>query len=692
MVMILKEQGELRKYSLEGAWTPGHLQGLFMNSPIGVYVVQDNQFRYVNLQFQKDTGYAQEELASLVPTSLVVAEDRPAFRANVIEMLRGHRTAPYEFRVLTKSGETRWVLGAMTAIKYQGRRAALGYYMDITGRRGLEQALRESEEMYRALVENGPNAVAVNVGTNRVFVNRAYLELQGLSDPSQVVGKPLDEFVVPEDRDMVKARTLARQRGDPAPSVYDYRIRRANGEVRTVQTCARATTYKGAPASLAIIRDMTDRRQTEKALRESEAIQRRLAQESEVLARIGRIIVSSVNPEAVFEEFASEVSRLLAFDRLVVLSVGDDGSSRGWVYEATGPNPIVRPSKTIDVSESILGEVMRTRKGVIVQGKTFDEMEARYACLGRLRELGIQSSIEVPLITRNEVVGGMTIRSFIAEAYTDRDMTVAERIAQQIAGAIANEQLYTDLKKAKHVLEEQKAALARSNAELEQFAYVASHDLQEPLRMVSSYVQLLARRYQGKLDSEADEFIAYAVDGANRMQTLLNHLLKYSRVGTQGKPFETVSAVTALQYALDNLKVAIDESGAQVTWDQLPTVLADDTQLVQLLQNLVGNSIKFRGPEPPRVHIAAVDRGMEWEFTVQDNGIGMAPEHLDRIFLIFQRLHTKTEYPGSGIGLAICKKIVERHGGRIWVTSQPGKGATFHFTIPVRAQQQGETQ
>jgi PAS domain S-box-containing protein len=321
--------------------------------------------------------------------------------------------------------------------------------------------------------------------------------------------------------------------------------------------------------------------------------------------------------------------------------------------------------------------------------------------------------------SRDELVG-QRVKNIIPEGFAERliadgTRSAAEALAQQIGTGI---ELYgrqkdgndfpieimlsplesaegilvtaairniTERKRSEDRLVRTVGELKRSNDELEQFAYVASHDLQEPLRMVASYTQLLAQRYKGRLDADADEFIAYAVDGSNRMQALIKDLLAYSRAGTTGKGFHQISSENALKEALTNLRATIQDSGAVVTQDSLPAITMDETQLVQVFQNLVGNAIKYRTSEAPRVHVSAMKNGgKEWIFCVKDNGLGIEPQYFERIFVIFQRLHGREEFKGTGIGLSICKKIVERLGGRIWVESEPEKGSTFCFTIPER--------
>lgn len=250
-----------------------------------------------------------------------------------------------------------------------------------------------------------------------------------------------------------------------------------------------------------------------------------------------------------------------------------------------------------------------------------------------------------------------------------------------IIGTISSGEDITARKKAEERLKLTVEELARSNKELEQFAYIASHDLQEPLRMIASFLQLIEKRYKGKLDKDADEFIAFAVDGARRLQEMITGLLSYSRIETRKGSFEKVNTAEILGKVISNLTIAIEENGAIITSDRLPGIYADEAQFIQLFQNLISNSIKFRGSEQPVIHVSAERKDAEWLFSVRDNGIGIAPEYKDRIFNIFQRLHGR-EYPGVGIGLSVCRRIVERHGGRIWLESEVGKGTSFYFTIP----------
>jgi PAS domain S-box-containing protein len=314
-----------------------------------------------------------------------------------------------------------------------------------------------------------------------------------------------------------------------------------------------------------------------------------------------------------------------------------------------------------------------------------------------MESLGLKTLLMLPLAFQNQVFGLVEIMDDRKERlFNPSELSLAQLLANQAAFALENADLYKqaqeELKERKRLqadLERYTRELKRSNEELQYFAYVASHDLREPLRMITSYLQLLARRYQGKLDQDADEFIHFAVDGAKRMEALIHGLLLYSRVDTRGTELTAVSCGEVVTQVLTNLKIAIEESGARVTYDGLPTILADPNQLNLLFQNLVANAIKYRREEPPEIRITVQNEKTEWIFCVEDNGIGFEPDQSGRVFMIFQRLHTQEEFSGLGIGLAICKKIVERHGGRIWAESLPGHGSRFYFTLPAEAKMAG---
>jgi signal transduction histidine kinase len=302
-----------------------------------------------------------------------------------------------------------------------------------------------------------------------------------------------------------------------------------------------------------------------------------------------------------------------------------------------------------------------------------------------------REGLDIPMILVSGALGDVTAVECIKQGATDYVLKDGlARLPEAVRRALREKQERQLRLQAAEDLARKVDELARSNADLEQFAYVASHDLQEPLRMVAAYTQLLSERYKGKLDENADKFIGYASEGALRMQVLIQDLLAFSRVGRKGTACKEVDCGALLEEVLRNLASAIQESGAVVTHSALPVVWADHTQMLQLFQNLIGNAIRFRGKEPPAISIAAEQAENSWSFRVSDNGIGIAPEYAQSIFVIFQRLHARAEYPGNGIGLAICKKIVELYGGKIWVESQAGQGSTFNFTMPSHLPEQKE--
>jgi len=407
------------------------------------------------------------------------------------------------------------------------------------------------------------------------------------------------------------------------PYSIDNRIITANGEERIVHTDAEITFNEDNISVYArgIVQDITERKKAEEAIRLSNIYNCSLIEASlDPLVTIGHDgKITDVNTST---EFVTGYSR----DELI----GTD-----FVNYFTEPE--------------------KAKKGY---KKVFNE--------------GCVSDYALEIRHRN---GSITPVLYNASVYKDE--------SGEVIGVFAAARDITERKKAEEILKLKLEELARSNAELEQFAYVSSHDLQEPLRMVTSYLQLLQRRYQGNLDDKADKYIHFAVDGAFRMQNLINDLLEFSRVTTRARDPVPMDSEFILDQVLSNLEVFIEENKPTVSHDPLPEVIADSTQLVQVFQNLIINGIKFHSEEAPKIHISAEKKESKWVFSVQDNGIGIDPQYSGKIFEVFKRLHKKEEYPGTGIGLAICKKIVERHGGHIWVESELGKGSTFYFTLPI---------
>jgi signal transduction histidine kinase/PAS domain-containing protein len=396
----------------------------------------------------------------------------------------------------------------------------------------------------------------------------------------------------------------------------------------------------------------------------------RLAAENETLGEIGRIVSSSLDINDVYAGFGEQLRSLIQFDRLSISLVNMDENTFTNAYTIGDKIPGRNPGEVIFLEGTVTNEAVRSRTSMVVQGDPA-EMERRYPNLIRY-----PSVVLAPLIYRGELFGVLNARSLKMNVYEEKDAEMLSRVAAQITPAIANSLLYADIVRAQD-------DLARSNSELEQFAYAASHDLQEPLRTITAYLGLVKERYAAELDETAVEFMDFAIDGAERMQQLISDLLEYSKVGTEGRDLEPVNCSRIMDGVLNSLNEAIKSQKASVECSPLPIINGDEAQLARLFQNLVGNALKFTGEAVPRIQIWAELQGGDWVFSVKDNGIGIAPDYQERIFGMFARLHSRTKYSGTGIGLALCSKIAQRHGGRIWVESEVGHGATFRFNIPV---------
>ncbi len=372
--------------------------------------------------------------------------------------------------------------------------------------------------------------------------------------------------------------------------------------------------------------------------------------------------------------------------QLRVLLVEDDPVDRYLILRELAKGEFDITSEVVQTAEEFRQRVRTNCPDVVLSDYNLGQWRGTEA-LEILREEGL----DIPLILVSGVLGDVTAVECIKQGVTDYVLKDSlARLSVALRGALKDKKAREERQRTQKSLAEKVEELARSNRDLEQFAYVASHDLQEPLRMVAAYTQLLAERYRGKLDDQADKYINYAVDGAARMQSLIHDLLAFSRVGRQETELKNTDCNEVVGDAMKDMQTAITESGAMIHHENLPWLQANSSQLNQVFRNLIGNAIKFHGTETPVVHISAEKHETDWIFSVTDNGIGISPEHAKNIFTIFNRLHTRTEYPGNGIGLSICKKIIERHGGRIEALAREGGGSIFRFTLPVS--RPGETQ
>ncbi|HLO88321.1 MAG TPA: GAF domain-containing protein [Nostocaceae cyanobacterium] len=552
------------------------------------------------------------------------------------------------------------------------------YFQDITEKKKTAAALRESEQRWQlALQGNNDGIWDWNVQNNEVFFSQRWKEMLGYQDDE--ISNHLDDWkqrVHPDDLPWVWQAIEDHLQQKTPFYATEHRVRCKDGSYKWILDRGKAL-WNELGKTVRMVGSHTDI--TERKRAEEELI--RQNKRARLFAEITLKIRESLHVEEILPTAVTEVQKLLQADRVLIFRILADGSG-AVIQEAVLPEwPAILGQNILDpcFREEYIEQYRQGRISSIVD---IDQANIAPCYQDLLQRCQVKANLVVPILVR-ENLWGLIIAHQCAgpRNWTSFEMEILQQLANQIGIGIYQAQLLEQET-------QQSQELARSNAELEQFAYVASHDLQEPLRMVTSYLQLLERRYKDKLDASADKFIAYAVDGAHRMQILIQDLLNYSRVSTRAQPFELVDSHQTLKVAIANLKVAIEESNAIITYDPLPQVIADPTQLTQVWQNLIGNAIKFRGEEVPIIHIGVTNINEEtkqantWLFWVKDNGIGIDPQYTDRIFVIFQRLHNRTRYPGTGIGLAICKKIIERHGGSIWVESELGRGSTFYFTIP----------
>jgi PAS domain S-box-containing protein len=688
----------------------------------------------VNEEFERVFGFTKEEVIGRTSLELGINPDSEGRARLTAELQARGSVRNHELTLVTKSGVPRLFLLNIDMVEIGEENYILQTAQDITERKQAEEALRQREEELREAQRiSHMGSWFWDAKTDVTTRSDELLRIYGFDPATQVMpdfkeqrGRcyPVEEW---ERINAAVEETMETGRG------YELEVKAfRNGE--TIWITTRSEIVRDADGQIiglrGIVQDITERKQAEQALRESEEKYRLISENANDW-------IYWIKPDGHFQYVSASCERLTGFtpqefmeDPHLIIDIlhPEDRNQVGPHLQEMREGQethnldyriLTKTNEVRWISHSCEPVYAEDGKYIGRSGTNRDITERKHA------EEEITSLAKFPTENPNPILrvqndGKLTyandasqellevwaceINGYLAQELRDLITVALKDKLNKSMDVICNDKVYsilfvpiveggyvniygrdiTERKRAEEELHQTLEQLRYSNAELEQFAYVASHDLQEPLRMVSSYMQLLAKRYQGKLDRDADEFIGFAVDGAKRMQTLINDLLTFSRVGTRGRPLVSISCEEVVQEALSNLEISIQESGARITHEELPEVKGDLTQLVQLFQNLLSNAIKFHGSESPCIHVGVRREENNWLFNVCDNGIGIDPKFADRIFVIFQRLHNREAYPGTGIGLAICKRIVQRHGGRIWVESRPGNGATFYFTIPIK--------
>jgi PAS domain S-box-containing protein len=607
-------------------------RGLLEAAPDAMVVVDSRgQIVVLSHQAERQFGYALNELVGQPVTNIIPEGFAERLLADGIrtpaQALIQQMGTGIELTALRKNGSKFPIEIMLSPLETPDGVLVTVAIRDISVRKAAEQHLVQMESRYRGLLEAAPDAMIVVNSEGHIILLNVQAEKQFGYRRDELLGQPV-KSIIPKgfaerllvDGNRSAAEALPQQMGTGIELVG----LRKGGTEFPIEIMLSPLASKEGTLVTAAIRDITVRKAAEKHLAQMEGRYRGLLEAAPdpmvLVNQADNIVLVNMQTQKVFGY------RRVELVGLSMTSLFSMGSAEQWQAHTRRSGPGALPP------HGLIGM----------------ELEGRH-------KGGAEFPIEVTLSPLETSEGSLL-------AVAIRDITARKKTEKQLLQMVAE--------------------LNRSNEELGHFAYLASHDLQEPLRMVASYTQLLSRRYKGKLDADADDFIAFAVDGAERMQRLIQDLLAYSRVGTKVQDLLDTSSEQALEQAVTNLRGAIEQSGALVTHGPLPHVRADQGQLTQLFQNLVGNAIKYQNAGVPQIHVSAVtNEDAKWLFSVKDNGLGIDAMYFERIFGMFQRLHKREEFDGTGIGLAICKKIVERHGGKIWVESQPGHGSTFHFAL-----------
>ena len=719
------------------------------------------KLKNVNEAMASMTGYSEEELLSMDPIDLISDECKAPFMRRIGEWLDGRRKSEaVEYRIKAKDGRELWGAFDLKPICEHGRiTGALIVGHDVTEQRRIREELRRTEERFRTILDNSRDGIyMIDIDAGHfIFTSPAQAEITGFTqeEMANMSNEVAFERVHPEDKCNVTAHQERVMAGTDHGEPMEYRWRVKSGAYRWISDRRRVVRDElGRPTALVgTSRDITERKNEEQALRESEE-RLSLALAAGHLATwdwrsaTGEVVwndehfrMLGYGVGEVVPSFEAWVDRIHPEDRSAMQAAFEHARMRGggWAAEFRSLWPdgtirwinvqgyfehdaLHRPIRSygimIDLTERKMAEeALRESEerlrlhfensplAVVEWDADFTvtrwagEAERMFGwkaeeVMGRtIMDLNLIYPEDIPIVevTMTELTNRLSDKVASSNRNITKDGCVIECMWYNSVLMDENRNMVSVLSlvldntarvEAEKELIRNAEELKRSNAELQQFAYVASHDLQEPLRMVTMFLSLLKDRYRDQLDERAKEYVDYAVDGAERMRQLVNDLLEYSRVETKGRRFAEVDMNVVAAEVKDELRVAIDEVGAEVRIDPLPMVFADGSQMKQLLSNLLSNAIKFCDGRRPVVEVSARGSDGTWVFAVKDNGIGIDPRFKDKLFLMFQRLHTRNEYPGTGIGLAIAKKIVERHGGQIWVESDGKSGSTFFFTLP----------